>query len=112
MDSDVMTSIYGQIVSGTKKEDSHLVTDDETSRAWDAIAKEVEAMRKKNPNVHFEIPGEIPGRPGTSVLGEGPPPATATAPTEEQPPAEGESEDEPPEEPAEEPPAEESEDDE
>ena len=92
MDSDVMASIYAQVVSGTKKEDSHLVTDEDSSRAWDVLTKQVEQMRANNPDVHFEIPSEIPGRPGTSVLGEGAPAPAAsqasTAPSDaEEPPA-------------------------
>jgi hypothetical protein len=81
MDSDLMSSMYAQIVSGTAKEDSHLVTDAETSQAWDIVAKQVGNMREKNPNVHFEIPHEIPGRPGTPVNDGAPLPGTSGSAT-------------------------------
>lgn len=99
MDSDVMSSVYAQIVNGTAKTDSRFVTDDESSALWDQIAGEVEALRADG--VHFEVPHEVPGEPGTPTGGipaPGTKPPEAPAPAADEAPAPAE---EPPEEPPE-----------
>lgn len=89
MDSDVLASMYAQIVRGTPaKEDSKFVTDDESSQLWDTIAAEIAEMREANPQVQFDVPNEVPGAPGTAVLED--------APTGEDPTAEPDAEPEAP----------------
>lgn len=94
MDSDDLSSMYGQIVRGVTKEDSRFVTDDESSALWDTIAAEVEAMRAENPQVVFDVPNEFPGEAPDAVSGETPeePPEGEKPP--EEPPAEEPAKDE------------------
>jgi len=68
MDSDVVIKIYSQVVGGLPKEQSNYVTDDESSKMWDAITKSVEEIRATGSGLDMvnEIPGETPvGSDGT-----------------------------------------------
>lgn len=53
MDSEIVSSMYAQIVNGVTKEDCPGVTDDESSRMYDIITKEVAAARAKG--YHFDM---------------------------------------------------------
>lgn len=98
MDSDVLASLYAYIVrGGGSKDQCPYVTDDESGKAYDAIEGEVKAKSKADPNMVWEVPGEVPGRPGSSSADDGvvapvnaptdKPPAAAPDPEEEPPPA-------------------------
>lgn len=99
MDSDVLASMYAYIVRGGEKESCPYVTDEESGSLFDAVANEVAEKRKSDPNVVFEIPGEVPGHPSTPVMGH----EAATAPAP-QPSEDEESEDPPEDEESTEPP--------
>jgi hypothetical protein len=53
-----MASMLAQIARGVKKSDSHLVTDAESSRDWDAVAADHKKLMDKNPRGHLEIPND------------------------------------------------------
>ncbi len=67
VDSEVLSSMYAEILRGTPKDQSRYVSGEESSRLWDQITAEVEAQRTTNPDTVFEIPAEIPGAPKTPV---------------------------------------------
>lgn len=54
IDSRKLFSMTAQIGRGVQKSESHLVTDEESSRAWDKIAGEVEQIKASGHGV--EIP--------------------------------------------------------
>jgi hypothetical protein len=57
MDTDILTSMYAQIVGGLPKEKSTLVTDQDSSDTWDEVAAEVAAAPK---GTTWEMVNEIP----------------------------------------------------
>lgn len=93
MDSDALASMYGQIVRGVAKEDSHYVTDEESGRLWDQIAAEVEQMRADNPEVQFEVPNEVPEVPDAAEAAE--PEGKPGEPEEPEAKPDGDEEEEP-----------------
>lgn len=52
-------SMVAQIGRGVRKSDSHLVTDDESSRTWDKIAGEVEQIKQSGQGVEIPHDPEI-----------------------------------------------------
>lgn len=87
-----MASMYAYIVRGGSKSECPYVTDEESGATFDAIANEIEQMRKDG-TAMFEIPGEIPGPPPAAVPGE-PVEAPSVPPVEpEEPPADAEDPD-------------------
>lgn len=52
------SSMLAAIARGVKKADSHLVTDAETSKAWDELAAEHKDLMAKHPGAHLEIPND------------------------------------------------------
>ncbi len=53
-----LLSMDAQIARGVRKSDSHLVTDTETSRKWDELASEHEALKAAYPGIGFAIPND------------------------------------------------------
>lgn len=53
-----LSSMLAQIARGVKKTDSHLVTDDETSRAWDELAADHKKLMTRHPRGRLEIPND------------------------------------------------------
>lgn len=53
-----LSSMLAQIARGVNKADSHLVTDAETSREWDALAADHKKLMDKNPKGRLEIPND------------------------------------------------------
>lgn len=51
-------SMLAAIARGVKKSETHLVTDAESSQAWDQLAAEHRALMAKNPRGHLEIPND------------------------------------------------------
>lgn len=51
-----LLSMLAQIGRGVRKTDSHLVTDEETSRAWDDLAKSRDKTLTRHPGVGIDIP--------------------------------------------------------
>lgn len=61
IDSDEIARMYGQIVGGVTKDQSTLAnSDEEHSQWWDQCAAEVTQMRQEDPNVVFDVVGEVP----------------------------------------------------
>lgn len=61
IDSDEIARMYGQIVGGVTKDQSTLAnSDEEHSQWWDQCAAEVAQMREDDPNVIFDVVGEVP----------------------------------------------------
>lgn len=56
--SKTILSMVAQITRGTQKADSHLVTDEETSREWDRLAASHKKLMKEFPAGHVEIPND------------------------------------------------------
>ncbi len=54
--SKTLLSMDAAVVRGVRKSDSHLVTDAETSRKWDELVAEHEALKAEHPGVGFAIP--------------------------------------------------------
>lgn len=53
-----VSSIAAAIGRGVKKQDSHLVTDDETSQLWDKIEADHKKILRENPHARIEIPND------------------------------------------------------
>lgn len=53
-----LSSMLAQIARGVSKADSHLVTDDESSRAWDEVAADHKRTMARYPKGRLEIPND------------------------------------------------------
>lgn len=53
-----LSSMLAQIARGVKKSDSHLVTDPESSTAWDSLAEDHKKLMDKHPKGHLKIPND------------------------------------------------------
>jgi len=54
IDTNVMAGMQAHILHGMSKEDSHYVTDEETSQFWDALSEEINADNAP-PGAVYEI---------------------------------------------------------
>lgn len=59
IESRTLFSIQAAILNGIRKEDSHLVTDAESSRAWDKLAAEIAQLRRDHPDKVIAVPNDI-----------------------------------------------------
>lgn len=59
MDTDVLGSMYANIVGGVAKEDSPYVTDEETSQMWDQIVANMAANPLPEGGI-YDMVNEIP----------------------------------------------------
>lgn len=53
-----LASMAAAIARGTPKSETHLVTDDESSAAWDRLEAEHRQLLRQNPNARVEIPSD------------------------------------------------------
>jgi len=62
VDTDKLGSMVAQIVLGKPKSESRYVIDEESSRLWDEISREIESLKKQaaleGREISFEIPND------------------------------------------------------
>ena len=50
-----LASMQAQIGNGIRKQDSHLVTDTESSAAWDRLAAQLANIKRSNPSAVIDV---------------------------------------------------------